>query len=312
MKYPPCLILCLLFSASALLGQSNKVTVSKKQRKRGEETNLVFTAVNQSVARQTIIMALNGARYARADSGLPVIKVLQPGTNRLLTLTDLEQSPGYEFTWVFGCVNTKPKAITYLLPVASGKATRIDTLFNISETYLGKESPENWLSYALSALPGDTVFAARRGIVIEVKEDETTSTKEGISYSRAHNFVVLEHEDCTRGRYELFANDMVFPALGDQVEAGDPLGTIADGSNYVNGSHLRFSVYYSEITNQLLREGRKNNNTTYKTVYVTPIFQGVDNIEIGQVYQSVHTESLIFQEMNKREIKKWKKERGVK
>lgn len=125
MKCSPYFVLCLLFSFSALLGQSDKVIVSKKQNKRGDVTNLVFTANNQSVARQTIILELNGGRYARAYAGLPVIKVLQPGTNRLLTLTDLEQGPGYGITWVPGCVDTKPKAITYLLPVASGKATRI-------------------------------------------------------------------------------------------------------------------------------------------------------------------------------------------
>ena len=177
MKHIPYFTLCLLLCVNALSGQSDKVVVSKKQSKRGDITNLVFTANNQSVARQTII---------------------------------------------------------------------------------------------------------------------------------------LEHEDCTRSRYELFTRNNVFPNRGDRVEAGEPLGTVADGSNYVNGSHLRFSVYYPEITNQYLRKLRKFNNTTYSNVYLTPSFHGVKTIEARKEYLSEHPQSMIFQEMNKREIKKWKKAKGIK
>lgn len=311
MKNLPSLILCLLCSFSALSGQSDKVVVSSKKGSRGDVTNLTFTANNQSVARQTIILGLNGGRYARADSGLPVMKVLQPGTNRLLTLTDVKQSPGYGYTWVSGCINTKPKAVTYLLPVASGKITRLDTLFNISEKYLGEAAPENWSSYTLSATPGDTVFAARRGVVIDVEEDQEPSVNEGVSYSRTINYVVLEHEDCTRSRYELFAENNIFPIRGDHIEAGEPLGIVADGSNYVNGSHLRFFIYYPEITGQLLRELRKSKKTLYQNVYLTPAFHGVEGIEAGTSYLSEHPQSIIFQEMNKREVKKWKKAKGL-
>lgn len=310
MKCLPYLICCLLMSSIPLIAQSNKVVVTKKESKRGDETNLVFSANNQSVAKQTIILDLNGGRYGRADSGLPLIKVLLPGSNRLLTLSDVKQGPGYGFTWVSGCIETKPKAVDYLLPVSPGKTTRIDTLFNIEETYLGKDKPKNWTAFTFSAQAGDTIFAARRGTIINIQEGKNISSGENISYAKARNFVVIEHEDCTRARYELFAKNGVFHDLGHKVEAGSPLGTIVDGSNYVNGSHLRFSVYYPELSRPLLKEMRKVSGVTYSNVFIVPSFYNIENLKVRESYQSEHPESVIFQEMTKREIKKWKKARG--
>ncbi len=310
MKCLPCLTLWLLLIAGSLPAQEGKVVVSTNKNTRGEETSLVFTANNQSVARQTIILELEGGRYGRADGGLPVIRVLQPGTNRLLTLSELQQSPGYGFTWVSGCLETRPSPVTYLLPVAPGKSTKIDTLYNVEETYLGKASPKNWSAYALTAQPGDTIYASRRGMVIEVEESMPRSTTEGISYASARNFVVVEHEDCTRGRYELFAENAVAPQPGEWVEAGSPLGTVMDGSNYLNGTQIRFSVYYPDITRTMMQEMRKFNNITYPNAYVKPAFYGVKDLRARSTYRSEHPESVIFQEMSKRDIKKWKKAQG--
>ena len=303
-------LLALLLLSVSTFAQNEKVTVKRETKTtKGNTTETIFTATNESFARQTIIMELNGGKYRRPAVSLPVVATLKPGNNSLLRLSDVNGAPGYGYTYAQGCLNTKPAAVTYLLPVAPGKNTRIDTLSNIETTYFGKQRPENWHAYAMEAAQGDTIFASRRGLVIEVESREASGFTSGISYTSSRTHLTLEHEDCTRARYELFEQEGVLTEPGQWVEAGDPLGRVSDGKAYVNGTHLRFSVYYPNLTRETLKELRKDGNYRYTNTYVSPVFASIGVPQSGETYLSEHPEGLIFQEMSKRQVKKWKKKR---
>ena len=306
MRFFILLLFCFPFCLSA---QQKEVVVKLDKSIRGDEVNVIFNAHSTAYGRQVLILELTGGVYDRASSGRTIVKELQYGTNRLLSLSNVKGTPGYGYTWVSGCLNIKPAEVTYLFPFAPGKTSRIQALYNIDEEHLGKDAPRNWASYSMTAVTGDTVFAARRGTVIEVVEHKEVPQGEHLSYARDVNYVIIEHEDCTRGKYELFARNGVFPAKGAKVEAGEALGTIMEGQAYLTGTHLRFSVYYPELDRQQMIDLRKKRGKT-TLAYVKPNFVGAGVLEKGGNYTAEFQQDLIFQEMSKREIKRWRKRNG--
>lgn len=306
-------LLLILVSVSAF-AQNDKVTVNRETKAAkgaGATSETIFTAFNESFAHQTIILELNGGKYRRTAIPLPLIRTLDPGNNNLLKLSEVNGTPGYGYTYVQGCLNTKPAEVTYLLPISPGRTTRIDTLYNLESAHFGKQQPENWRAYSMKANTGDTIFASRRGRVIDIDVQESSTFTSGVAYTSFRTHITLEHEDCTRARYELFDKNGIIAELGQWVEAGEPLGLVNDGKAYVNGTHLRFSVYYPNLTKETLKEIRKNRNYQYTNKYVSPVFANIGVPKSGQTYQSEHPQNLIFQEMGKRQIKKWKKQRGL-
>ena len=304
------LFLALALTAFMLSAQNYKVTVDRNiQDVRGAKS-AVFSATNASPAHQTIILELTGGSYLRANSSLPVITTIGPGRTNLITLTEVNGAPGYTYKYVEGCLGTKPKEVVYLLPVAPGKQTRIDTLSNVNTLYFGRQHPENWLAFSMTAEPGDTIFASRRGMVTKVESEQVSEIKSGLTYSSYRTHLIVEHEDCTRANYELFEKEGIMVAEGQYVEAGEPLGLVQDGKAYVSGAHLRFMVYYPDLTRDVLKGIMKSNGFPYAFKYISPLFLGVGIPESGKTYTSEHPEDIITQEMSKREIKRWKKEKS--
>jgi hypothetical protein len=305
------LVLALSFMLSLpLISQhtvSRDVLVKVDRSKRGDETSLIFNANNTTSGMQTIVLAISGRNFERADGSIPVVKKLLPGTNRIISLTNVSKWPEYSYMWVAGCVDTKPDDITYLLPVAPGKTTRLDSLTTIGEAFLGKDKVTELISFSFTAEPGDEVYAARRGMVIEVEESYPAPKGEGLAFRSKNNYLVIEHEDCTRGRYTMFAEKGIAAEMGTEVEAGDVLGKVMDGAAMTSGTQIRFSVYYPDLTRRSLIEMQEDRARSYERKYVAPTFLG---LKIAGEATAEHPEEVIFQEMRKKAIKRWKKERG--
>jgi len=294
-------------SSLFLLGQANELTLTTATNKRGPEITMTFTARNTSAERKVITLRLKGGIYGRADNSLPLVKTVGPGNTRVLSLGELKVRPGYSWNYFSGCLNTKPKDVTYLLPFAAGKTANIQLMHNAGEKYFDEAAPEGWAAFYMTAVTGDTVFAARRGKVVMVIEDMGVSEGQELSFSANYNLVVVEHEDCTRGTYKMFDKDGVFPEVGASVEAGDPLGTITDGSNYGTGSHLLFYVSYPKFDRKLLLSSTNYRAIELENGYVNPKFVNLGVLQNRGNYTAEHPEAVILQEMSKRQIKNWLK-----
>ena len=316
-------ILMFFFSCLFIATLSAQHTVSKdvqvavKSSKRDQETSLVYSATNNTVGRQTIVLNVEGRSFERADGSIPVVRELLPGSNRLLQLTNISAYPRYGYLWVAGCVDTKPRDIVYLPPVRAGKTTQLFPLQDIGnwlKEQSGEEAekPSAYISYAFALEPGDQVFAARRGTVIEIVENRDEPTGENLSYFERYNYVVLEHEDCTRGKYAYFAKDGIDVGLGQLIEAGAPLGRVMDGSALANGTQLRFAVYFTDVSRRALIEKYEDRAKTYRRKYVTTTFHGIPPGTDNKKIKVEHPEKVIVQEMRKRDIKKWRKQSGGK
>jgi len=129
-----------------------------------------------------------------------------------------------------------PQESPYLLPFAPG------TGYTMFQGYcIENSSHENQLAYDFSMPVGTEVIAARRGTVIDVKED----VAEG-SFSRLFNYVAVRHPDGTIAFYAHLTTDGVLVELWDTVEAGQAIALSGATGRTHEGGLLHFGVYGGE------------------------------------------------------------------
>jgi hypothetical protein len=206
----------------------------------------------------------------------------------------------YTSSYIRGCTKTNiDKDFKYLLPIGNGKITKPSNLsfFKLSEN---DPEPKDWYALSFKMDSGDTIFAARRGIVCTVKDTENIQYT-GISMSTQENVIEIFHNDCTFGRYNVLKKSLL--KEGQEVEAGDPIA-IAGGENYTSGVHLRFQVYYNF---EQLFDNKDSKVKKHYWAYVPLVFhtkEGTGMLTIGQEYTCEKHKEIITQEMTKRQQKK--------
>lgn len=247
----------------------------------------------------------------RASAPLPFKGTVIPGRNYLFSLTrtrnDINPFFNYTISYHEGCVNPKIKDVIYLLPVSPGKSTEIIELSYLGEKF-GIENPRDWYALGFKMESGDTVFAARKGHIVNV-ESSYDPQFQNTDFSSEENFVKIIHDDCSFSQYRIFQKDGILVKAGELVNAGDPIG-IAAGSNYVTGAHVRYMVYYS-IEEPVIRNGEITDKINY-SAFINPNFWAsgeTQQLINNQIYDSDHPEKYIFQEMTKGQIKRWLKAR---
>lgn len=244
------------------------------------------------------------------NSILPFKDVVPVGTHLLFVLTreNLRESPHFQYhiRYHAGCINqTVDTGYTYLLPVAPGKETQVFEETNIGHQLADESEPKDWYVLGLKMQPGDTVFAARRGVVVSMRD--TVNLKDsGYYFTRASNYVEIYHNDCSFATYHVFKENGIFVQPGQQVEAGQPLG-IAGGDNFLSGTHVSLSVHYY-LEQDILKDGQPTGKKTYWAYIPTQFWiKGVGKTKLlnHNKYISEYPAELITKEMSKKELKKW-------
>lgn len=271
----------------------------------------VFTCHNNSFSNYVVELSFPNLENLRSDVPVPYRMDVPPGTRRMLSLSIVTKgSPvhfSHRFRYFKGCLSDKAvdTAYTYLLPVPPGRETHIYELTYLASEYGNQPEPKGWYALSLHVQSGDTIYAARRGRVTEVRD--TASLKDsGYTYARGDNYVEISHNDCTFGRYTAFRDSSIFVQPGDYVEAGQPIG-IAGGERYAGGSQIRFSVYY-HLEQEIKVEGDEKTKTVYLAYIPTHFWvkgQGSIRLTNHSKYISEHPTDLITKEMDKKEKKSW-------
>jgi hypothetical protein len=272
-----------------------------------------FLCDNKTFSNYTVEVSFPELINLHADLSLPARFTVGPGLNKPLFI--LQKSIKgtsvhfqYHYTSFKGCSDPRiDTGFAYLLPVAPGKSTRISQLRFLLQEYGNEAPPKDWYSISLHVQPGDTVFAARRGRVTNTREHAGLQDS-GYAYSNDDNFIEIEHNDCTFGKYTVFRDDAIFVRPGDWVEAGQPIG-IAGGDKYATGPQVRFSVFYHLEQEVLDKDGNKTGKTRH-WAYVPLYFWTKDNgkarLSDRSSYTSEHPADLVTREMSKKEAKKWR------
>jgi murein DD-endopeptidase MepM/ murein hydrolase activator NlpD len=172
----------------------------------------------------------------------PLTKVVQgPDMKEITSMTVIDQSKSWNsnlyFYWQYGSPFAgKEKNISYRLPFERGKKYRVCQAFN------GKVSHFAETRYAVDFLMpiGSPVHAARDGIVIATEHRQEEGKFE-LSYRTKSNYVLIQHDDGTVGRYYHLVKNGVKVKIGQNVKAGELIG-LSGNSGYSDVPHLHFEV----------------------------------------------------------------------
>ncbi len=125
----------------------------------------------------------------------------------------------------------------YTLPFQKGLTYKIIQGFNgkFSHNY---DRSRHAIDFNMNI--GDTICAARRGIVVTAKEDSNKGGKTR-KYQSFSNKIVIYHEDGTFAHYAHLVQNGVLVELGDTVEKGQAIG-ISGNTGFSSGPHLHFVV----------------------------------------------------------------------
>jgi len=229
------------------------------------------------------------------------------GTLFTLKPSDISRGIGfsYDYNWIRGKLQARvDTTFTYLLPLSKGKKALVFNQGYDYNHYFGAENPRNWKAFLFKVSEGDTVFSARKGVVVEVKDGfEPDST---LFYSNKSNSIMIEHQDGTLARYNVLKKGSIKVEPGQTVYAHTPIA-IAGTYNLGTNSQVSFTVCYL-IEDKLDNSGHKTMKTNKNYFsYIDPVFHTTDGdvcLKSNQTYTADLNKEIITKELSKSERKK--------
>lgn len=125
----------------------------------------------------------------------------------------------------------------YALPFPEGKKYRV------IQGYFSRFTHKERAALDFNMKKGDTITAARDGIVVRAKED---GKKGGLNrkYRSEGNNIVIQHADGSRAGYWHLQHNGVLVNIGDTVKKGQPIA-LSGKTGYAFVPHLHFLVWRS-------------------------------------------------------------------
>jgi len=209
-----------------------------------EDGSYVFRVDNNHIIPVYVRVDAPNLINLAPDRPLPVTVGLDPGekTVPIFTLRPTSRTGrrGYGLQYSFAQGNPETAhhddSYLYLLPFAHGTKYRLSQGFHGRFTHNG----ENEYAVDFEIDIGTAVYAARGGMVAEVKEDSTVGGT-AASYGDDANYVLILHDDGSFGNYAHLQTDGVIVEPGDRVAAGEPIA-YSGNTGRSSGPHLHFDV----------------------------------------------------------------------
>ena len=265
----------------------------------GAKGAYLFTAYNHAYCNYILEVHFTTFNNVKSDRTLPYRAEVKPGMNTLFSISPVNPNDPVQFNYASsynkGCIYPRPDTnFTYLLPVTPGKEVQAYEL-SPDRPVTGAVQQNSWYMIRLRMKPGDTIYAARRGVVTEVEENDVTNDA-GLASAGSENYVEIVHADCSFGRYGILKKNGALVKAGQQVKAGEPVG-IVGGDKYGRGSDIRISVYYNQE-----EDVSQNGDNIWKMdrVYIPLQFwtknNGKGKLKNGALYTSEFPLSVVNQE----------------
>lgn len=228
------------------------------------------------------------------------------GTVATLKPLDSEQGVGYGYVYSYNRGRANPKhsaSAVYRLPFSAGKIRRCNTLSYLWEDI--KEKPQEWYPWMFYMEKGDTVFAMRKGLVVEICDGEgPVADSVSVSYSSHSNSVTIEHGDGTLAHYNVLERNSFMVKVGDIVYPDTPLALAGSYDNL--DYQVRVVVRMLRVDLGKVKERGKLSDALYYDC-INPVFmteKGPAAIIPGENYRPVVTEDMVKAEMTRKELKK--------
>lgn len=224
--------------AVSLESKAPRISVEKS----GDAQHWELRAINECLCAVEFEVRLQAARNLSVPQNAVYHVVLTPQSQQAIVQATHEGdgAPSWSYSWkgVLGVPGAQhlPRE-AYRAPFAVGSSYRITQAYPMRITH---NSPESQYAVDL-ALPDETpVYAARDGVVINLRHDSFRGAATSVMLDQA-NMVEILHDDGTIGVYAHLHWDSVRVQPGQHVTRGE---YIADSGNtgFTTGAHLHFAV----------------------------------------------------------------------
>ncbi len=222
----------------------------------------------------------------RSSGVLMRLKPLQP---------HLSAGCGLRYVFILGDNQARPDSLfAYRLPFSPLKG---DVPFQSSESYDSEffkfAVPKVRRACHFELAPGDTVYAARKGRVVDLEND---------NIDPGRNVIRIEQPDGTIANYSGLARGSALVKKDEMVFPETPLACMpAEGEKAM----LSFFVYY--IENTVFTKGNAyNSSRAFTSAFIDPVFTtawGSVKLESGRSYTAKITPEMQQLEMTKKELK---------
>lgn len=213
-----------------------------------------FIAYNNTPAPIFLNIDFADLENTTFNEPLPYIKMLEPGFNSLFTLMREPDAGVPRFNYQIKIFKSNPWALAdlefpYLIPLAPGKEVSVDEVESLAG-FIGTSEPESWNATGFTVSPGQQVYAARTGTVVEVTGIQRSDDSQEWYHTWSNSITVLQPDGtliCYRNAVDSNKNLKV----GEKVYAGQQLGTVAPGAeelivvifqHSLNSPDLRFII----------------------------------------------------------------------
>ena len=297
-----------------------QVRTDKVEYERNDDKSIDFTYSKATLGSTYVILKFKDLTNATSNT---VKKTITGYGGSLVTLRPLNSNErigfSYSYRIVRGNVDAKPDFdFKYILPVKYKKSIKVRNLNYLGKRFGGTE-PKNWKSFQFLTEPNDTIYAVRKGVVIRAKDNyKSGKGSKEYGYKSKANYIIIEHEDGTMANYSVLKNNSIMVNVGDTVYPSAPLAVSGTYDKEEN-SQLRLSIYYlDEIVKDLDFDEKSKEtlgNRTHLNAYVNPFFIVNSNqtiqLEKNKTYTALCNNEIIENEMSKRELRKWKKNKKL-
>ena len=261
----------------------------------------VFSCVNYAFCNYILDIGFTSFTNVKCDQPLPFHAEVKPGYNKLFSISAIDPQAAVQFKYQSGfqkgCMHPNVNQdIIYLLPITPGTQAQVYEMSPLKSSDSG-----SWYVLRMKMKPGDTIYAARKGIVNDV-QDQNGANDAGQASIGTENFIEITQPDCSFARYGILKKNSALVKPGQMVKAGQPIGLVG-GDAFGRGSDLRFSVYYYQEENGVL-------NQTAISHYIIPQIwtknNGKGRLKHGAIYISEFPASVLNQEIQITKPKKLK------
>lgn len=252
----------------------------------------VFSCVNYAFCNYILDIGFTTFSNVKSDQPLPFHAEVKPGYNKLFTISAIDpQSPvqfKYNSGFQKGCMHPMVNGdFIYLFPITPG------TNAQVYEMSPGKSSDSaSWYVLRLKMKPGDTIYAARKGIVNNL-QDQNGANDAGQPSIGTENYIEIAQADCSFARYEILKKNGALVKPGQLVKAGQPIGLVG-GDAYGRGADLRFSVYYYQEESAVLGQSAISH---YIITQIWTKNNGKGRLKHGAIYTSEFPAAVLNQEV---------------
>ena len=300
-------VLCfLLFNVS--YSQQKPLEISYK---RNDDRSIDFSFKKKNPGVTYVIVTFNILENAKNSTVYR--KNIKGFSGNLLKLEPINDKKGISFSYSYryftGSSKAKPnEKFNYVLPFKNGSQIKVLDLNYLGKRF-GNSEPKNWKSIQFLAKPNDTVYASRKGVVVEIKNEYSEDNSSEFSYKNRANYIIIQHADGTLAKYGVLKKNSIMIKLGDNVFPHTPIAVVGTYDKPEN-SQLRFEVYYLDkevLDTYAPKEKQTLTSKKHYYAYINPLFDtkdGVTSLISGEKYTSSITDELIEFEMTKREKKK--------